>query len=56
MNSWLILVTSLIGYLIFKQNIKSEYTELEKFFMEGSGKYAGRIPENFPFLKISKPK
>jgi protein-S-isoprenylcysteine O-methyltransferase Ste14 len=32
LNSWLVLTSSIIGYIIFKIFIKKEYTELEFFY------------------------
>lgn len=49
MNSWLILTTTLVGYLVFKSCIKSEYLELEKAFGEAYLKYRKKTPEFFPF-------
>jgi protein-S-isoprenylcysteine O-methyltransferase Ste14 len=49
MNSWLVLTTSFIGYFVFKNCIKDEYTELEKFFGESYQKYKRETPEFFPF-------
>jgi protein-S-isoprenylcysteine O-methyltransferase Ste14 len=48
LNSWLILTTSLIGYILFKVFIKKEYNELETFFGEEYTKYKNRTPEFFP--------
>jgi protein-S-isoprenylcysteine O-methyltransferase Ste14 len=49
LNSWLILTTSVIGYILFKIFIKNEYNELEKFFGEEYLKYKRETPEFFPF-------
>lgn len=53
MNSWLVLTSSLIGYIMFKIFIKHEYNELEKFFGQQYLDYKNRTPEFFPvpFLK-----
>lgn len=53
MNSWLVLSTSVVGYIAFKLFIKSEYQELEKFFGEEFKKYRSKTPEFFPlgFMK-----
>ena len=51
LNSWLVLSSSLIGYILFKLFIKSEYRELEKFFGEEYLKYRKVTPEFFPFSK-----
>lgn len=48
-NSWLILTTSVIGYIMFRLNIKSEYSELERVFGESYLKYKSETPEFFPF-------
>jgi protein-S-isoprenylcysteine O-methyltransferase Ste14 len=49
MNSWLILTTSVVGYVLCKVFIKSEYLEMEKFFGEDFKKYRSETPEFFPF-------
>jgi protein-S-isoprenylcysteine O-methyltransferase Ste14 len=48
-NSWLVLTSSFIGYILFKIFIKSEYIELEKFFGEEYLNYKMSTPEFFPF-------
>ena len=48
-NSWLILTTSIIGYIMFRINIHAEYSELEKVFGEEYHKYKKDTPEFFPF-------
>lgn len=48
LNSWLILTTSFVGYVLFKVFIKEEYTVLEKFFGESYIKYRNSTPEFFP--------
>ncbi len=48
LNSWLILTSSISGYIIFKLYIKKEYNELEKFFGEEYVKYKNETPEFFP--------
>jgi protein-S-isoprenylcysteine O-methyltransferase Ste14 len=48
-NSWLVLTTSIIGYILFKIFIKKEYKELEKFFGDDYIKYKNETPEFFPF-------
>jgi protein-S-isoprenylcysteine O-methyltransferase Ste14 len=47
-NSWLILTTSITGYILFKLYISKEYTELEKFFGENYLRYKNETPEFFP--------
>jgi len=49
MNSWLVLTTSLVAYVLFKIFIKSEYSEMEKFFGDDFKKYRAETPEFFPF-------
>jgi protein-S-isoprenylcysteine O-methyltransferase Ste14 len=48
LNSWLILTSSVVGYVMFRLFIKSEYRELEKFFGEQYRKYSEVTPEFFP--------
>ncbi len=48
LNSWLILTSSIIGYILFKIFINQEYTELEKFFGDRYIKYKNETPEFFP--------
>ena len=48
MNSWLILTSSIVGYIMFKIYIKKEYTVLEHFFGEDYIKYKNETPEFFP--------
>lgn len=47
-NSWLVLTTSIAGYIMFKIFIKKEYNELEKFFGNDYIKYQNETPEFFP--------
>lgn len=49
MNSWLILTTSVAGYIIFRIYIRNEYDELIKFFGDDYLKYKAQTPEFFPF-------
>ena len=49
MNSWLVLTTSISGYIVLKVFIKSEYTEMEKFFGNEYRTYRAETPEFFPF-------
>ncbi len=49
LNSWLVLTTSVVGYILFRINIKAEYQELEKFFGDDYHKYRENTPEFFPF-------
>lgn len=48
LNSWLILTSSIIGYIMFKIFIKKEYIELESFFGEDYYRYRNETPEFFP--------
>ena len=49
-NSWLILSSSIMGYILFKIFISNEYRELEKFFGEEYLNYKNETPEFFPFI------
>lgn len=49
MNSWLVLTTSVSGFILLKIFIRSEYAEMEKFFGDEYRKYRTRTPEFFPF-------
>jgi protein-S-isoprenylcysteine O-methyltransferase Ste14 len=49
LHTWLILTTSLVAYIAFKINIKSEYREMEAFFGEAYLAYKKDTPEFFPF-------
>jgi protein-S-isoprenylcysteine O-methyltransferase len=49
-NSWLVLTSSVAGYIIFKLVIKKEYIELEHFFGEDYIKYKNETPEFFPLI------
>jgi len=48
LNSWLILTSSLVGYLMFKIHIKHEYNELEAIFGNEYLKYKSETPEFLP--------
>ncbi len=48
LNSWLILTTSMAGYILFRVFVKYEYRELESFFGEEYLNYKRRTPEFFP--------
>jgi protein-S-isoprenylcysteine O-methyltransferase Ste14 len=48
LNSWLILTSSFLGYLLFRIFIRNEYNELEKFFGEEYLNYRNQTPEFFP--------
>jgi protein-S-isoprenylcysteine O-methyltransferase Ste14 len=49
LNSWLILTSSIVGYIVFKRFIRQEYAELEEFFGDDYVKYKNQTPEFFPF-------
>jgi protein-S-isoprenylcysteine O-methyltransferase Ste14 len=49
LNSWLILTSSLVGYIIFRRFIQLEYKELEEFFGDDYLRYNKETPEFFPF-------
>lgn len=49
LNSWIILTSSIVGYIFFKIFISNEYKELEKFFGEQYREYKKNTPEFFPF-------
>lgn len=48
MNTWLILLTTIAGYVVFRIYIRREYSELEKFFGEDYRIYRTNTPEFFP--------
>jgi protein-S-isoprenylcysteine O-methyltransferase Ste14 len=49
LNSWLILTSGIVGYIVFKRFIPREYEELEAFFGEEYMHYKNHTPEFFPF-------
>jgi len=49
MNSWLVITTSIVAFILFKVFIKSEYTEMENIFGEEYTNYRKSTPEFFPF-------
>lgn len=49
LNSWIIIITGVIAYIIFKINIHTEYEEMEKYFGEEYREYREKTPEFFPF-------
>jgi protein-S-isoprenylcysteine O-methyltransferase Ste14 len=51
LNSWLVLTSSITGYIIFRIFIKNEYKELEKFFGEEYIRYKNSTPEFIPGLR-----
>jgi protein-S-isoprenylcysteine O-methyltransferase Ste14 len=42
------MTTSVVGYVLMKLFIKSEYEEMERFFGEDFRKYRNETPEFFP--------
>lgn len=55
LNSWLVLTSGIVGYIIFKMFIRQEYTELERVFGNDYLQYKSRTPEFFPFpVKMRK--
>jgi protein-S-isoprenylcysteine O-methyltransferase Ste14 len=51
MNSWLVLTTPILGYIVFKKCITHEYDEMTEVFGEEYKRYKERTPEFFPFIK-----
>lgn len=49
MNSWLVLTTTLAGFVMFKIFIKNESEEMEKFFGDEYRQYKATTPEFLPF-------
>jgi protein-S-isoprenylcysteine O-methyltransferase Ste14 len=49
LHSWLILTTSIVAFVLFKTQIKSEYKELETFFGGPYEAYRKDTPEFLPF-------
>jgi len=49
LNSWLILSSCLVGYVLLKIYLKKEYETLEMYFGEVYLKYKRETPEFFPF-------
>ena len=49
MNSWLVLTASVAGFILFKINIRKEYSEMEEIFGEEYREYRSVTPEFFPF-------
>lgn len=50
MNSWAVLLTSVVAYLAFKRCIHGEYSEMESVFGEEYRSYCARTPEFFPWI------
>jgi len=51
MNSWLILTTTVVGYLAFRLFIRQEYDDMTEVFGDSYTQYKSRTPEFFPFFK-----
>jgi protein-S-isoprenylcysteine O-methyltransferase Ste14 len=49
LNSWIVLTTSVVAYIIFKINIYSEYEEMDRIFGQEYLDYQKKTPEFFPF-------
>jgi protein-S-isoprenylcysteine O-methyltransferase Ste14 len=49
MNSWLVLTTSILGFVLCRIFIKSEYAEMEKFFGDDYRRYRAETPGFLPF-------
>jgi protein-S-isoprenylcysteine O-methyltransferase Ste14 len=49
LNSWIVLTTSVVAFVIFKINIHTEYEEMERTFGQEYLDYRKRTPEFFPF-------
>jgi protein-S-isoprenylcysteine O-methyltransferase Ste14 len=49
MNSWLVLVASVVGYLVFKRYVRQECDEMKRVFGADYDKYCSETPEFFPF-------
>jgi len=49
LNSWLVLTSSLVGFILLKVYVKKEYQMLEEFFGDEYLKYKSETPEFFPF-------
>lgn len=53
LNSWLVLTSSLVGFVLLKVHVKKEYQMLEEFFGNEYLKYKNETPEFIP-LPIKK--
>ena len=49
LNSWIVMTTSLVAFILFKINIHTEYEEMEKFFGDAYLEYRKKTPEFFLF-------
>ncbi len=49
LNSWLVITTSIVAYILFKVFIKNETRDLEMLFGEDYLKYKAETPELLPF-------
>lgn len=48
MNTWIVMTVSVVGFLVFRRNIKKEEQDLERLFGEEFRKYRDRTPLFFP--------
>lgn len=48
LNSWLVLTSSLVGFILLKMNVKKEYQMLEELFGNEYMKYRNETPEFIP--------
>jgi protein-S-isoprenylcysteine O-methyltransferase Ste14 len=57
LNSWLVLTSSIVAYIVFKLTINREDQILESVFGDEYLKYRNKTPElfPFPFRKIVRP-
>jgi protein-S-isoprenylcysteine O-methyltransferase Ste14 len=49
LNSWLVLTTCIVGFILMKVYISNEYHILEEAFGDEYLKYKAETPEFFPF-------
>lgn len=49
LNSWLVLTSSLIGFILVKVYVSNEYQVLEEIFGDEYRNYKAETPEFFPF-------
>jgi len=53
LNSWLVVTSSLVGFILLKMYVKKEYQMLEEFFGDEYLKYKNETPEFIP-LPVKK--
>ena len=51
-RSWLLLLTPVVAYVVFKIRIRREYEYLEKRFGDDYRKYKAEVNELFPFPRL----